>query len=189
MFLKYRLAKEPGSTYTVEGTELGDLQRAIRLVRSRAAEKKIDPARIGVMGFSAGGTLAALASTHFNEGDPAATDAVDRQRSKPAFQALMYPGIPKDMQLSAKTPPAFLVCGENDRPDISLGLPKLYLALKDVGVSAELIVFANVGHGFGIRATNPAGVAGWPEMFLDWLGAEGFLAAKSASSPLAVPAK
>jgi acetyl esterase/lipase len=187
--LKYRLAKELGSTYTVEETELGDMQRAIRLVRSRAAEEKIDPTRIGVMGFSAGGELAALASTHFNEGAPAAVDPVDRQSSKPAFQALMYPAIPKDMPLSAKTPPAFLACGEKDRPDISLGLPKLYLALKDVGVSAELVVFANVGHGFGIRATNPAGVSGWPELFLEWLGSEGLFAARSASGSVNSPAK
>jgi acetyl esterase/lipase len=185
--LKYRLAKEPGSTYTVEGTELGDMQRAIRLVGSRAAEEKIDPARIGVMGFSAGGELAALASTHFDEGAPAASDPIERQSSRPAFQALMYPAIPKDMPISAKTPPAFLVCGEKDRPDISLGLPKLYAALKDAGVSAELVVFANVGHGFGIRTTNPAGVSAWPGIFLDWLGSEGLLAAKGAPSPL-IPA-
>ncbi len=187
--LKYRLAREQGSTYSVEGTELGDMQRAIRLVRSRAAEEKIDPARIGVMGFSAGGELAALASTHFDEGASGAADPVDLQSSRPAFQALMYPAIPEDMPLSAKTPPAFLVCGEKDRADISLGLPKLYLALKDAGVSAELVIFANTGHGFGIRANNPAGISSWPELFLDWLGAEGLLKARSAASAVVAPTK
>ncbi len=181
--LKYRLAREQGSTYSIQGTELGDMQRAIRLVRSRAAEEKIDPARIGVMGFSAGGELAALASTHFDEGAAGAADPVDLQSSRPAFQALMYPAIPEDMPLSAKTPPAFLVCGEKDRADISLGLPKLYLALKDAGVSAELVIFANTGHGFGIRASNPAGVAAWPQMFLNWLDAEGMLATRNAANP------
>ena len=173
--LKYRLAREPGSTYTVEGTELGDMQRAIRLVRSRAAEFGVDPQRIGVMGFSAGGELAALAGTHEDDGQPGAADAVDRQGSRVAFQALIYPAIPKNMTLSAKTPPAFLACGEKDRADISKGLPALYLSLQEAGVSTELLVFAGVGHGFGLRPGNPAGVAAWPQMFLDWLGAEGLL--------------
>jgi acetyl esterase/lipase len=187
--LKYRLAREPGSTYTIEGTEVGDMQRAIRLVRSRAAENKIDPARIGVMGFSAGGELALLASTHSDEGAAAAADPVDRQSSRVAFQALLYPAIPKDLPISAKTPPAFLVCGEKDRPDISTGLPKLYLALKEAGVPAELLVFAGIGHGFGIRDSNPAGVSNWPELFVDWLGAEGILPAKKSLGAVATPAK
>src|SRR5277367_4201596 len=86
--LKYRLAREAGSTYTVEGTELDDIHRAIRLVRSRASEWGVDPARIGVMGFSAGGELAALASTRYDEGNADSTDPIDRESSKPAFQAL-----------------------------------------------------------------------------------------------------
>jgi acetyl esterase/lipase len=187
--LKYRLARESGSTYTVEGTEVGDMRRAIRLVRSRAAEKKIDPARIGVMGFSAGGELAALASTHFDEGAAGAVDPVDRQSSRVAFQALLYPAIPKDMPLSAQTPPAFLVCGEKDRPDISTGLPKLYLALKEAGVSAELLVFAGIGHGFGIRAGNPAGVSNWPELFADWLSAESILSSRTYLGVVSAPAR
>jgi acetyl esterase/lipase len=187
--LKYRLAREPGSTYTVEGTEVGDMRRAIRLVRSRAVENKIDPARIGVMGFSAGGELAALVSTRFDEGVAGAVDPVDRQSSRVAFQALLYPAIPKDLALSAQTPPAFLVCGEKDRPDISRGLPKLYLALEDAGVSTELLVFAGIGHGFGIRPGNPAGVSNWPELFLDWLSAEGMLPSRTSSEVVAAPAK
>jgi acetyl esterase/lipase len=187
--LKYRLAREPGSTYTVEGTEVGDMRRAVRLVRSRAAEKKIDPARIGVMGFSAGGELAALASAHFDDGVVSAADPVDRQSSRVAFQALLYPAIPKDLPFSSQTPPAFLVCGEKDRPDISTGLPKLYLSFKEAGVSAELLVFAGIGHGFGIRAGNPAGVSSWPELFVDWLGAEGMVPARTSSAAVAASAK
>ena len=104
--LKYRLAKEPGSTYTVEGNELDDIQRAIRLVRARAAEWGVDPARVGVMGFSAGGELAVMAATRWHAEDVetrhptrdgetvtnGAPDAIDKQSDKPAFEALMYPG-------------------------------------------------------------------------------------------------
>jgi acetyl esterase/lipase len=167
--LKYRLAREPASTYTIEGNELQDMQRAIRLVRSRAREWGLDPERIGVMGFSAGGEVAALASTRYDTGVASATDPIERESSKPAFQALIYPGIPHDLKLSKETPPAFLVCGEDDRQDIAQGLPELYLALKRAGVSAELHVYAGVGHGFGIRESNGTAVSGWPQRFLEWL--------------------
>jgi endo-1,4-beta-xylanase len=173
--LKYRLAREKGSTYTVEGNALPDIQRAIRLVRSRAAEWGIDPDRIGVMGFSAGGEVAALAATRYDSGMPQATDAIDRESSKPAFEALIYPGLPHDFKVSKDTPPAFLLCGENDRPDISQGLAELYLALRRDGVSAELHVYTGVGHGFGIRARNSGAIAGWPDRFLEWMDARGLL--------------
>jgi acetyl esterase/lipase len=178
--LKYRLAKQKDSTYTVEGTELADVQRAIRLVRSRAAEWNIDGQRIGVMGFSAGGELAALAGTRYDAGAKDATDAIDRESSKPAFQALLYPGIPHDvnLNLTKETPPAFLICGENDRPDISQGLADLYLSLKRLGVSAELHIYAGAGHGFGMRPTNPAPISNWPELFLEWLAGRGLLKQK-----------
>src|SRR6202000_2758890 len=85
LVLKYRLARQKDSTYTVEGTELADIQRAIRLVRSRSKEWGIDPDRIGVMGFSAGGELAELASTRYEPGSPTATDPIDHLSSKPNF--------------------------------------------------------------------------------------------------------
>jgi acetyl esterase/lipase len=135
--LKYRLAREPGSTYTVEGTE--------------------------------------LASSRYDSGRPGASDTIDRQGSKPAFQALIYPGIPHDMHLSKETPPAFLACGAQDRPDISEGLPQLYLNMKRAGAQAELHIFAGMGHGFGIRSTNPANVAEWPDLFYRWLESLGLL--------------
>lgn len=171
--LKYRLARENGSTYTIEETELADIKRAIRLVRSRASEWGIDPERIGVMGFSAGGQVAALASTHSDSGTQTSTDPVERESSKPAFQALIYPGIPQDMNLTKETPPAFLVCGEDDRADIAEGLPQLYLSLKHAGVSAELHVFARTGHGFGLRTSNQPPVSDWTQLFVEWLAAEG----------------
>jgi len=163
--LKYRLAREKDSTYTIEGTSLADTQQAIRVVRSRAAEWGVNPDRVGVMGFSAGGELAALAATRFD----------DKLDVKPSFQALIYPAIPRDMKLSKDTPPAFLACGENDRQNISQGLPELDLALKKAGASAELHVYAGVGHGFGLRATTKGAVATWPERFHQWLDGRGFL--------------
>ena len=161
--LKYRLAREKDSTYTIEGTSLQDTQRAISLVRGRAAEWHVNPARVGVMGFSAGGELAALAATRFTADN------------KPSFQALIYPAIPQDMKLSKETPPAFLACGENDRKNISQGLPELYLALKQAGASAELHVYSGTGHGFGVRETNHTPSATWLMSFHEWLGAGDFL--------------
>jgi dienelactone hydrolase len=173
--LKYRLAKEKDSLYTVEGTELGDMQRALRTVRSRSKEWGIDPGRIGVMGFSAGGELAALASTRYDQGSPSSDDPVERASSRPDFQALLYPAIPHDPRLTAETPRAFLACGGDDRSEIAQGLPELYLALSRLHVSTELHIYAGVGHGFGIRKTNPAPVSGWPTLFLEWLNAQGML--------------
>jgi acetyl esterase/lipase len=173
--LKYRLAKAPGSTYTIEGNSLPDVQRAIRLVRSRASEWGVDPKRVGVMGFSAGGELAALASTRYDGGNPGAADPIDRGSSRPAFQGLIYPGIPQDMKPTKDTPPAFLLCGGDDRPGISEGVPELYLAMKRAGVSADLHVFAGVKHGFGVRESNHGPVAGWLDLFYGWLGEGGFL--------------
>jgi acetyl esterase/lipase len=173
--LKYRLAREKGSTYTIEGTALSDTQRAIKLVKSKSAELGIDPSRVGVIGFSAGGELAALAATHIDEGSPSAADPIDRLSSKVGFFGLMYPAIPKDMPLSKDMPPAFLVCGENDRQNISQGLPELYIAMKKAGAQAELHVYTKVGHGFGVRATTKGPVAEWPQRFFDWMDSRGFL--------------
>jgi len=161
--LKYRLAREKDSKYTIEGESLADTLKAIEVVRAKAAEWKVDPAKVGVMGFSAGGELAALAAVN-----PA----------KPAFQALIYPAIPKNMNLTKETSPAFLVCGENDRQNISQGLPELYLALKKAGVSSELHVYSGVGHGFGLRADMKGPVKEWVIRFHEWLAVRGLLGGK-----------
>jgi len=173
--LQYRLSRATGSIYTVEGTELGDMQRAIRAVRSRSKEWSIDPKRVGVMGFSAGGELAALASTRYDAGRPDASDPAERMSSKPDFQALLYPALPHDTRLTAETPRAFLVCGALDRVNISQGLPEFYLALARLHIPAELHVYAGVGHGFGVRSSNPKPVADWPELFLEWMSGQGLL--------------
>lgn len=173
--LKYRLAREKGSTYTIEGTSLADTQRAIRLVKSKAEDWGVDPSRVGVIGFSAGGELAALAATHMDEGSAGAADPLDRLSSKVGFFSLMYPAIPRDMPLSKGMPPAFLVCGENDRENISQGLPELYVAMKKAGAQAELHVYSKVGHGFGVRATTKGPVAQWPQRFYEWMESRGLL--------------
>jgi acetyl esterase/lipase len=167
--LKYRLAREKDSMYTVEGHSMKDGQRAVRLVRARASEFGINPDRIGIMGFSAGGTVAALTGMRFDAGDWQAADPIDRVSSRPAFQALIYPGIPTELKLDKETPPAFLACGENDRQNISQGLPELYLAMKRAGISAELHVYAGVGHGFGVRPTLKGAVSTWLVRFREWL--------------------
>lgn len=173
--LKYRLAREPGSTYTIDGTSLADIQRAIRVVRKNAADWGVNPDRIGVMGFSAGGEIAALAAVKYHAVDNAAADAIDRLSDKPSFQALVYPAIPAEMKLSKETPPAFLACGENDRQNISQGLPQLYIQMKQAGANAELHVYAGVGHGFGMRERTKGPLGQWQARFHEWLDSRGFL--------------
>ena len=179
--LKYRLAKEKGSTYTVEKDALGDMQRAIRMVKARATEWNVDPARVGVMGFSAGGELAVMAAERFDAGSAGAADAIDRQSSKPAFEGLMYPGglnadviakVTKDM------PPAFMLCGADDRENIAQELPELFVAMRKAAVSAELHEYAGVGHGFGLRVSQHGAVAEWPDVFVQWMDTKGFLRGK-----------
>jgi len=174
--LKYRLARATNSTYTIDGDELADMQRAIRLVRSRAQEWGIKPSHVGVLGFSAGGELAFLSAMRFDHGAADARDAIDRQSSRPDFQALIYPGNSKRIEPDTNSPPIFLACGQDDRPDISEGLPNVYLKFKQVKVPAELHIYSGVGHGFGLRPGDTGPISKWPERFVEWLGQGGFLA-------------
>jgi acetyl esterase/lipase len=176
--LKHRLAREKGSTYTIEQHALADTQRALRLIRSRAAEWGIDPARLGAIGFSAGGELVSLAALRPGGGDANAADAIERQNAQPSFQGLIYPGRSADILPTKDTPPAFMVCGEKDRKDIAEGLPEAYLRYKRAGASAELHVYAGVGHGFGFRPTMKGPVTAWPDRFVEWMEAGGFLTPK-----------
>ncbi len=135
---------------------MADTRRALRLIRHRASEWGIRPDRVGILGFSAGGELAALAAMNFDAGDVKAADPIDRQSSRPAFQALIYPGRSHRYTVAKEMPPAFIALGYKDRNDISIGMAQLYLKYKEAGVPAELHIYSNAGHGFGYRKGRPA---------------------------------
>jgi acetyl esterase/lipase len=165
--LKYRLAHAENSHYTVEDADQ-DGQRSIRLIRSRAEEWHINPAKVGILGFSAGGEVAVLASTKFDRGKPEASDPVDHQSSRPDFQVLIYPGVqPANIEVTKDTPPAFMLCANNDMGP-SNAIPALALALKKVGVPVEIHIYNSGGHGFGIRP-RPLPISGWPARLQEWL--------------------
>jgi acetyl esterase/lipase len=168
--LKYRLAREKGSPYKVEEHAFQDAQRAIRLVRSKAAEWGVNPRQIGIMGFSAGGDLVLYASTKSDPGKADTTDVVERESSRPDFQIVGYPAIPKNLTFAKDQPPAFLFCGNQDRPNISEGLATLYLDMKKAGINAELHIYAGIGHGFGLRDNaSSVRLAGWPARLKEWM--------------------
>jgi endo-1,4-beta-xylanase len=176
--LKYRLAREPGSTYKIEEHALRDAQRAIRVIRSRAEEWHVNRARVGIMGFSAGGEVAALASTRFDAGQADAADPIDRQSSRPDFDALIYPGIRADTYTIPKDMPVtFLLCADNDRGP-STALSVLYPMLKAAGIKTEVHVYASGGHGFGInpntKSHSPVATT-WHLRLGDWLKDIGML--------------
>lgn len=168
--LKYRLARETGSVYTIQEHAMADTRRALRLVRSRAAEWQIKTDRVGILGFSAGGELAAYAAMKHDPGQPDAPDAIERQSCRPDFQALIYPGSSGSFTAETGMPPVFIAAGYSDRADISEGMASLYLKYKTAKVPAELHLFANAGHGFGYRHNaKPGAAARWPERFTEWL--------------------
>ena len=174
--LKYRLAREKGSTYTVPDHAMADTRRAIRLIRSRAGEWHLKSDRIGILGFSAGGELAAYAAMKNDPGTKDAADPIERLSSRPDFQALIYPGGTGSFKVESGMPPVFLAAGYSDRPDIAEGLATLYLKYKTAKIPAELHIFANAGHGFGYRPDAKASAATrWPERFTEWLGDSGLL--------------
>jgi acetyl esterase/lipase len=172
--LKYRLANEPNATYTVDKDEVADIQRAIRLVKSKTKEWAIDTAKVGVMGFSAGGELAALAAMRFDNGTQTAPDAIDRINSRPAFQALVYPGNSKRFEAVKNMPPAFLAAGYKDRPDIAEGIVQVYLRYKQGGVKTDLHIYTTAGHGFAADGDSKSTSAKWIETFTGWLTDLGF---------------
>jgi acetyl esterase/lipase len=178
--LKYRLAREKDSPYKLPDTPTQDGQRAIRLVRSRTAEWDIDPHRVGILGFSAGGELAALVCDADGKGKDDSDDRVERQSARPDFQGLVYSGplgirgqtITKEMNL----PPTFIAVGDEDGNHFAPMLAKHYLALKDAGVSAELHVYAKAPHGFGMRDSNIGKPSNeFIQQFYDFLETEGFM--------------
>ena len=170
--LYYRLPNQEGSTYQRGVEPLADIRRAIRTVRARAAEWSIDPKKVGVLGFSAGGHLVMQASTMSDAGDAAAADPVDRLDSRPDFAAPIYPGV-GEWKIDSTTPPMFLLCGGDDRPQVITGITQIYLALHAAKVPAELHLYDGVGHGFGLRPTNEGPVTNWLREFVNWLQVRG----------------
>ncbi|MBN2372047.1 MAG: alpha/beta hydrolase [Vicinamibacteria bacterium] len=171
--LKYRLAESEGSPYSVETHSFQDATRALRLIRSRAEEWKVDPGRLGIMGFSAGGTLVGLAGTRFDAGDQTAFDPVERFSSRPDFLVFVNASVSMDPKsITKETPPAFLISAADDlRP--SAANAALFAALIESGVPAEIHVYRRGGHGFGFFGRSPEfltwPVSGWPNQFLAWL--------------------
>ncbi len=158
--LKYRLAREKGSPYKIEEHAVQDARRALRLVRSNAKEWNVN--KLGIMGFSAGGDLVLYSTTKFDAGKADAADPIERQSSRPDFQIAVYPAIAKNLTFAKNNPPALLLCGNRDRPNISEGLATLYLNMKKAGINTELHIYASVGHGFGVRDKANLRLAGWP---------------------------
>jgi acetyl esterase/lipase len=188
--LKYRLApyRHP--------VPMLDVQRAIRLVRSNAADWKVDPLRIGVMGFSAGGHLASTAATHFDEGAPAATDPIDRVSCRPDFAILCYPVISftteyvhagsrknllgenpdpelvklmsNELQVTEKTPPTFLFHTGEDTGVPPENSVLFYMALRKYKIPAEMHIYEPGKHGVGLAAADPI-LGTWPARMIDWL--------------------
>jgi acetyl esterase/lipase len=180
---------------------INDAQRAIRTVRSRAAALHIQPDRIGIWGFSAGGHLASTAATHFDNGDPNASDPIDRAGSRPDFAILAYPVIslgeyahvgsrdnllgknpdPKlvedlsnDQRVTVQTPPTFLFHTSADPVVPVENSVRFYLALRKAGVPAEMHIFQNGPHGVGLAPTD-ATLSAWGGLLANWLRERGLL--------------
>ncbi len=177
--LKYRLSAARGGPYQEIPHTLMDAQRAIRLVRSRAAEWHVDPQRVGIVGFSAGGQLAWLASSHFKDPVKGSDDAVDKLSCRPDFEGIIYGAYLDNVTTVEKdTPPTFMARAADDR--ISAAMMPLFTKLRDAGVSGELHVYGRAGHGFGMWPTDlPAGH--WADEFVDWMKSEGLLSPAPAT--------
>lgn len=198
LVLKYRL---PVDGY-LHPVPLLDAQRALRLVRSRSTEWKIDPARIGIMGFSAGGHLASTLETHFDAGDPQAVDPVDRAGCRPDFAVLVYPvismqdgithagskknllglhpdaalvaNLSNNTQVTPQTPPTVIVVAQDDRSVPPINSHLMYEALQKAGVPSALQEYPKGGHGFGFGAVPDHSPPGWLDRAAAWLKGEGF---------------
>ena len=165
-------------------TALEDAQRTIGLLRLRAAEWHIDPHKIGVLGFSAGGHLVADISTHFEKRLYAAVDAADKERCRPDFAVALYPGhlwpgekkleLNPDIRVTRDTPPTLLVQAEDDNVDPVEESLVYYIALKKAEVPVEMHLYAQGGHAFGLRRTELP-ITGWPQLVETWLGTMGMI--------------
>jgi acetyl esterase/lipase len=176
--LKSRLAHTEGYSYKVDVESLQDAQRAIRTVRSRAKEWNLNPEKVGIMGFSAGGEIGSLVETRFDSGKPDSSDPIERLSSRPDVAVLGYPGVkPAAITVLNDTPPTFLVVNNDD--NLAPASAEYYLALRKAKVPAELLIFNRGGHGFGMTGRNAEfsslPVSTWPDRLHDWLKDIGFV--------------
>ena len=189
VLLKYRVPGDglyPRSgPYPKSPMALEDAQRSLGLVRLHAAEWHIDPHKVGVLGFSAGGHLVAAISTHFEKRLYPVIDAADRESCRPDFAVALYPGhmlanTSKNLGLNPyvpvtyKTPPTFLLQAEDDPIDSIRNSLVYYAALKQASVPAEMHLYAHGGHAFGLRRTKFP-ITGWPQLVETWLGTIGMI--------------
>ena len=185
VLLKYRVPVKKVGPYGESPPALEDAQRTVRLVRFHAAGWRIDPHKIGVIGFSAGGHLVAATSTQFDQRSYLAVDAADQESCRPDFAIALYPGhlsAEKDepvalnphIRVTSQTPPTFLVQAEDDHVDGIGQVLVYYLALKQAGVPVEMHLYAHGGHGFGLRRTKLP-ITEWPQLATKWLGTIGMI--------------
>ena len=175
--LKYRLAREQGSTYQIEDA-VTDTRRAVRWVRAHAAEYGVDPKRVGMMGFSAGGELVSLEADNLPRSPALQRDAMDAFSDRPDFQVLIFPG-PLGVPANdiAHAPPAFIAAGTLDdccaAPAVAL-----YEQLRSGKRRAELHMYAGAGHAFNLNESDRISIIHWPDRLVDWLTDEGFMDAR-----------
>jgi acetyl esterase/lipase len=175
VLVKYRVPDS--GPYPKSSAALQDAQRALGIVRSRAAEWHIDPKRIGVLGFSAGAHLSAALSTHFEQRLYDPVDDADKVSCRPDFAVIVYPGYlalseqnfapNAEIRVTSQTPPSFIVQAEDDPVHVE-NSTVYFLALKNAKVPAEMHLYANGGHGFGLRRTELP-VTAWPKLVESWL--------------------
>jgi acetyl esterase/lipase len=188
ILLKYRVPVTAGKH--PESAPLQDAQRALGLVRAKAQELNLDPQRIGILGFSAGAYLAAILSNNHSARTYPVVDAADQFSCRPDFCVLIYPGdltlkdrhdqlIPELPVSHRNTPPTFLAMAEDDSGRVETAL-FYYLALKNEKIPAELHLYPNGGHGYGLRRT-AATVTTWPDRVTDWMKASGWLKAPTTT--------
>jgi acetyl esterase/lipase len=174
------LARERDSRYQLATHVRQDAYRAMRLVRSRAGDWGIDPERVGMLGFSAGGEVVAMLAYSSGNGDPDAADPVDRLSGRPDFQMIVYPGplgIPNE-GVPADAPPLFIVCANDDLGHIEPTID-LLTKYRTAGAPVEAHIYARGGHAFNMgNRSQLATLQGWPERMADWLKDNGWLEAK-----------
>ncbi len=173
--LKYRLPNEPGSPYTLAHVRQ-DAQRAVRLVRSRAAEFDVDPRRIGMLGFSAGGAVVLMVAFDRGLGDARAADPIDRANGRPDFLMMVYPGGEIPAVLPADTPPTWLLCANDDEYGCDAVTMALVERLRAAKVPVELHLLARGKHAFNMGGRSEyRSVRQWPDRLADWLEDSGYL--------------